>query len=277
LGGISDHSPTVITVGTLKSFGPKPFKFYNFWMEHKGFLDWVKEGWNTYVEGAPMYKLYIKLRSVKAVLKENNMVYFLNLKQRVNQARDNLTLAQKPVLANFGSADNLLKEKECLHAYVSITKVEESFLKQKARNQWLQLGDQNNSFFHIALKVKSATRSITYLWDENGAKVDDVEQIKKVTLDFYKNLLETDQLHFNAAKADWIRQLIHVAIFPDLVVNLERDVSVEEIKDTLFHMHANKAPGPNGFHANFFRSSWSIVDKEVIAAIQSFFFLLVPC
>jgi hypothetical protein len=204
-GGISDHSPAVITVGTLQSFGPKPFKFYNFWMEHKGFLDWVKEGWNTYVEGAPMYKLYVKLKAVKAVLKEKNMVYFGNLKQRINQARDNLTLAQKDVLANFGSADSLLRENECLHAYVSITKAEESFLKQKARNQWLQLGDQNNSFFHRALKVKSASRTITYLWDKNGAKVDDVEQIKKVDVDFYKNLLGTDQLHFNAAKANRIK------------------------------------------------------------------------
>ena len=73
------------------------------------------------------------------------------MKQRVNQACDNLTLAQNGVLANFGSADSLLKEKECLHAYVSITKAEESFLKQKARNQWLQLGDQDKIAFSIEL------------------------------------------------------------------------------------------------------------------------------
>jgi hypothetical protein len=91
--GISDHSPVVIIVGILQIFGPKPFKFYNFWMEHKGFLDWVKEGWNTYVEGAPMYKMYVKLRAVKVVLREKNPVCFGNLKQRVNQACDNLTLA----------------------------------------------------------------------------------------------------------------------------------------------------------------------------------------
>ena len=92
-GGISDHSLAVISVGTLQSFGLKPFKFYNFRMEYKGFLDWVKEGWNTHVEGAPMYKLYVKLRGVKVVLKEKNLVCFGNLKQMVNQARDTLTLA----------------------------------------------------------------------------------------------------------------------------------------------------------------------------------------
>jgi hypothetical protein len=61
----------------------------------------------------------------------------------------------------------MLKEKECLHAYVSITKVEEAFLKQKARNQWLQLGDQNTSFFHHSLRVQNAKNTITHLWDEH--------------------------------------------------------------------------------------------------------------
>jgi hypothetical protein len=79
------------------------------------------------------------------------------------EAQDNLDLAQKEVLASFGRAECLLKEKECLHAYVSITKAEEYFLKQKARNQWLQLGDQNNSFFHRSLKIQNARSTITHL------------------------------------------------------------------------------------------------------------------
>jgi hypothetical protein len=80
----------------------------------------------------------------------------------------------------------------CLYVYVSITRAKESFLKHKARNQWLQLGDQNNSFFHRSLKVRNARNTTNYLWDENGNKVDDVDQIKKVAMDIYKNLLDTD-------------------------------------------------------------------------------------
>jgi hypothetical protein len=93
-GGISDHFPAVISVGILQSFGP-PFKFYNYWLEHKVFSTWVKEGWNTQLEGVPMYQLYMKLRSVKAVFKEQNLACFGNLKQRVMQACDNLNLAHK--------------------------------------------------------------------------------------------------------------------------------------------------------------------------------------
>lgn len=44
-GGVSDHSPAIITVGTLMSFGPKPFKFCNFWLENTDFQDWLAAGW----------------------------------------------------------------------------------------------------------------------------------------------------------------------------------------------------------------------------------------
>jgi hypothetical protein len=67
-------------------------------------------------------------------------------------------------------------------------------LKQKARNQWLQIGDQNNSFFHRSLKVKNARSTITHLWDEQGQRVDDMEQIKLVAENFYQKLLGIDQL-----------------------------------------------------------------------------------
>lgn len=79
-----------------------------------------------------MYQLYKKLKSVKAVLKSQNVSCFGDLKQEVLQARTRLDLAQQEVLSSFGRADCLLKERECLHAYVSITKAEEAFLKQKA-------------------------------------------------------------------------------------------------------------------------------------------------
>jgi N-acetyl-beta-hexosaminidase len=84
------------------------------------------------------------------------------------QARDKLDLAQKEVISSLGRANCLLKERECLHAFVSLAKAEESFLKQKSWNQWLKLGDQNNGFFHRSLKVKHAKNTITHLWDDRA-------------------------------------------------------------------------------------------------------------
>jgi hypothetical protein len=43
-GGVSYHFPALVSIGTLKSFGPKPFKLFSYWLEHKDFLSWIKEG-----------------------------------------------------------------------------------------------------------------------------------------------------------------------------------------------------------------------------------------
>jgi hypothetical protein len=40
--------------------------------------------------------------------------------------------------------------------------------------------------------VQQAKNTITHLWDEQGQKVEDVEQIKLVAKNFYKKLLGTN-------------------------------------------------------------------------------------
>jgi hypothetical protein len=113
------------------------------------------------------------------------------------------------------------------------------------------LGDQNNSFFHRSLKVQHAKKTITHLWDEQGNRVEDAEQIKQAAESFYKKLLGTNQLQFTASKADRVRHLISVAISTDQAALLEKEITADEIKDTLFNMKTNKAPGPLVFLWNF--------------------------
>lgn len=44
MGGVSDHSYILVAVATVKSFGPKPLKFFSYWTEHSNFLQCVKDG-----------------------------------------------------------------------------------------------------------------------------------------------------------------------------------------------------------------------------------------
>ncbi|XP_020261317.1 uncharacterized protein LOC109837465 [Asparagus officinalis] len=48
-------------------------------------------------------------------------------------------------------------------------------------------------------------------------------------------------------------------------------VSREEIRDAVFSMSENKAPGPDGFSMSFFKTAWGIIGDEVSVAIEDFF------
>ncbi|GJX68841.1 sodium/hydrogen exchanger 6 [Tanacetum coccineum] len=50
-----------------------------------------------------------------------------------------------------------------------------------------------------------------------------------------------------------------------------REVSDSEIKDALFSIGDDKAPGPDGFTVVFFKKSWDIVGGEIINAVRDFF------
>ena len=52
---------------------------------------------------------------------------------------------------------------------------------------------------------------------------------------------------------------------------LAQDVTREEIKHAMFSLKNNKAPGPDGFNAGFFKRMWHIVGEDVINAVRSFF------
>ena len=53
---------------------------------------------------------------------------------------------------------------------------------------------------------------------------------------------------------------------------LAAPVTSVEVKDALFSIHPNKAPGPDGFNAFFFRRTWHILGEDLTRAIQSFFY-----
>jgi hypothetical protein len=65
--------------------------------------------------------------------------------------------------------------------------------------------------------------------------------------------------------------LIRPAIPEEHVNLLIKAVTAEEIRDTMFSMKSNKAPGPDGYTADFFKASWSMVGADVVEAIQDFF------
>ncbi|GJX01698.1 RNA-directed DNA polymerase, eukaryota, reverse transcriptase zinc-binding domain protein [Tanacetum coccineum] len=50
-----------------------------------------------------------------------------------------------------------------------------------------------------------------------------------------------------------------------------KEVNDREIKDVMFSIGDNKAPGPDGFFAKFFKKAWHIAGKDVCRVVKEFF------
>ncbi|XP_074374476.1 uncharacterized protein LOC141714880 [Apium graveolens] len=49
------------------------------------------------------------------------------------------------------------------------------------------------------------------------------------------------------------------------------DVTSQEVKEAVFHMHPDKAPGPDGMTPAFFQKNWSVVGVEMTQMVRNFF------
>lgn len=68
-----------------------------------------------------------------------------------------------------------------------------------------------------------------------------------------------------------LRDLLPYRCIEPVNAMLLKEVTDEEITKVVFKMPSDKSPGPDGYTIEFFRSAWSIIVKEFIISIKSFF------
>lgn len=262
--GISDHSPAVTELGLAKCFLPKPFKFFNFLCGHNLFLPTVAKCWSTNIHGNPWFILTSKLKLVKQALKTLNSDVG-NVHSRVAQTRAALDGFQQ-LLSNSTHVHDLEMEKMLIADYKKSLDIEESFLKQKSRVQWLHLGDCNSGFFFNSCKNRWNLNKILSISDDSGAVYDNHKDIAEVAVNHFKNLIGTEN-----PVLPFLDDLNVPQLSPSQAEYLARPFTSGDILDTLKSMPKNKSPGPDGFTSEFFIASWQIVGPDVEKAVLHFF------
>lgn len=135
---VSDHKPIVLESGDWSS-DPSYFKFENMWWQQEGFLDLVKQWWQSYtVNGSPNFILAQKLKLLKKDLAIWNKEVFGKLSTRINKAMEELQMLEQ---ATERRAQTLDEKNNILRLKVEIqqlAKTEETSWRQKSRCLWLK-------------------------------------------------------------------------------------------------------------------------------------------
>ena len=104
------------------------------------------------------------------------------------------------------------------------------------------------------------------LHDESGSWVTEENGVEKVVVDYFKDLFSTTV----PTEFDSFLEEIVPSISPQMNQILLRIATEEEVRQALFMMHPEKAPGSDGMTALFFQHSWHVIKKDVVEMVNNF-------
>ena len=262
----SDHSPILLSLINKRLSFPKPFRYFNYWADCEGYQTTVSSAWDVQFQGNPIYQVIMKLKNTKTKLKIWSGSGFSSPKHTIQLLRTELLHIQESLDLDPSSQALQVKESELKKDLAHWLDMEESQLQQKSRELWLRLGDRNNKFFHASLKHRYCKNSVCNLVDDHGNAMTDIIKLRTQAPEYYNQLYNQDS-YWNIFPKLTVKRKLSVAAATWLI----RDVSDAEIKDTMFQLNPDKAPGPDGFNARFFQCHWDVVGTDVCKAIRYFF------
>ena len=145
-------------------------------------------------------------------------------------------------------------------------KDEEEYWHQKSRNMWYSSGDLNTKFYHALTKQRRVRNRIVGLHDAAGNWIMEDNGVEKVAVDYFEELFSST----SPSEFDNFLSEIVPGITPQINQRLLRLATEEEVKEALFMMHPEKAPGPDGMTALFFQHSWHIIKSDLVEMVNNF-------
>jgi len=260
---VSDHCPIILRYSS-QLWGPKPFRFNNFWLEHREFVQAVRTSWECQMPPRWMaYNLKEKLKYLKRDLKVWSRETFGNLDHRIHLLVE--FLQDMDLKAELGSI-TLREREESVQGFVDLwelLKSKDSHLFQRSRSRWLKEGDANTTYFHASVKLRRKRNSILVLrFDDRW--VESVEDVRTEIVSYFSNhfaetLVDRPQLdgvNFNGRSEE-----------EDLALSVSFQSA--EIKEVVLKADGNKSPG-DGFNFSFFKKCWDLMEREVGTMFDEF-------
>ena len=243
----SDHNPLLLSLFFFSVRHATPFKFFKVWSSHSDCRKLVLDCWSKHVRGHGMIRFQAKLRNLKNAFKVWNRMVFGDVDRQVRLAMDEVNRIQQ-LIDSDGFSDLLYRQD--LEAQILLTKAlifQEELWKEKARDQQFNSGDRNTAFFHRISKIQTATKSISFLQDGDNIITD------PTTIEFH--ILSYFQANFGMDNNCAQNTLVDETI-PSLVSDVDNQMLLRfplsaEIKEAVFALNGDGAPGPDGFGGHF--------------------------
>ncbi|GLJ49275.1 hypothetical protein SUGI_1041170 [Cryptomeria japonica] len=135
--------------------------------------------------------------------------------------------------------------------------------KIRSRANWLQFGDRGSKFFFNLLKHKQTNESIDRIVIDNQ-DITNPDLIKEAFAKYYQNLFTSE----DSVEANNIRNQC-LSIIPKKITDhdaviLSAEITLGEIEKAILSLQKDKAPGPDGLPAEFYKTNIGWICHELL-------------
>jgi hypothetical protein len=249
----SDHSPILlqnsVPVRTERTYS---FRFKNSWLKEEDLEEVVVDGWGRERGIDVMYKTTRCADKLKGWGRRKRMRFKQEI-QECSQEMERLRgCHDSPEFGRF-------KEVQEKHARLLVQ--EEDYWRQRAKMHWLKDGDMNTKFFHLSASTRQRAKKITKLMNDENTAATSQPEICEIALNYFNSLFKA-----KSTTHEPILALIAPKINQEDNDRLLRPITKEELKEALFQMHPDKAPGPDGFNPAFYQHLWDLCGDDIFEA-----------
>ncbi|KAL2251910.1 UNVERIFIED_CONTAM: hypothetical protein Sindi_2313300 [Sesamum indicum] len=264
----SDHLPLVLH-GDRQSQTGGMFRFDNYLTHSPEFIPSVQNIWQNTIVGVPMFAVTRKLKALKPVFREQRRKKG-DLTLNVQLAKGFLDEAQQLVSSDRQSEAFLQLEHCCRLVYAKAAKLEQIMLQQRAKMQWMKGGDQCSRIFFRKIAQRRVARRILQINDDNGTIHTEPEDIINEFVRYYQNLLGGNRRQITL-DIGFLRPWARHVLSNEEAGHLISAFTPDDVKQAVFDIAEDKAPGPDGYSSGFFKAAWPVVGQEVTKAVLEFF------
>jgi hypothetical protein len=262
---VADHCPLVLKYSS-SDWGPKPFRFNNFWLQHRDFKELVSNAWEEVeVSGWMSFVLKEKLKRLKVAIMEWNGATFRGSEREKQNLIDEISALDLKSETLGLVDDEVVRRKKLFDDLWHILKSIDAMTFQRSRSKWLKEEDTNSKFFHICINSRQRRNKVVALNTPNGW-VEGPVHVKAAVVAYFRN-------HF--ANEVWCRPNLDGVLFPQLardkVERLTEVFTLDEISEVVMGCDGSKSPGPDGFNFAFIKHFWDLLKHEVRILFDQFY------
>jgi ribonuclease HI len=249
----SDHSPILLQNSpVIRNDSHYTFRFENMWLREEDVEDVVEEGWGKEAG----VEVTSRVTRCADKLKKWGRRKRMKFKQEVEEC----SMEMERMRGRFEVAESeRYKEFQEKHAKLLIQ--EETYWRQRAKMYWLKEGDLNTKFFHMSASARQKRKKIVKIVNEANVEVKTHPEICVAARNYFEHLFQA-----NTTSHDPILSIITPKITQEDNDRLEAPITKDELKEALFQMHPDKAPGPDGFNPAFYQHFWNLCGNDIFAA-----------